>query len=218
MSNNNVGFIKQYLNKYEIIAIYSYGSQVYGTNNEDSDYDYYVVINDNLDRDFNDQFYITYTNNDKKFELNINLINKYHYDKMLEEHAISILECLNTENLLSNTFVENVDINRTILRKSVSEKASNSWVKAKKKIEQGDYYIGIKSLFHSIRILDFGIQLAKNGRIDNFKSVNFIWEDIKDNNYSYEELKEKYQKVYNEYSSEFKKYAPKENNKKFNNK
>ena len=41
-------------------------------------------------------------------------------------------------------------------------------------------YIAKKSLFHSFRIIDFGTQIAKNGRITDYGSTNHIWFEIRD--------------------------------------
>ena len=50
--------------------------------------------------------------------------------------------------------------------------------KAKKKLIllHEDSFIGIKNIFHSMRILDFRIQIATNKFIINFLSINFLWE------------------------------------------
>ncbi len=59
-------------------------------------------------------------------------------------------------------------LDKTKLRVAISTIVSNSWVKGKKKlIVQGDYdlNLAIKSTFHSLRILDFGTQIAMEGKI-----------------------------------------------------
>ena len=98
------------------------------------------------------------------------------------------------------------------LRTTISEKASHSFVKAKKKIDkEHDYYVGWKSLFHSLRILNFGIQVASKGKIYDYSAANPIWFEIRDaQRYTWDYFKDKYQPVYNELATEFKKLAPKE--------
>ena len=75
----------------------------------------------------------------------------------------------------------------------------------------------MKSIFHSIRILDYGIQLADFNEIRDYKRVNYIWEELYNllDLYTHDKLWEivhaKYQKVFREKSTEFKKLCPKDN-------
>ena len=71
--------------------------------------------------------------------------------------------------------VFNFKLNKTKLRHATSHISSNSWVKAKKKLEAGEERVALKSLFHSIRIPMFASQIATNGKISNFDAANFIW-------------------------------------------
>ena len=98
------------------------------------------------------------------------------------------------------------------LRHAISSKSSNSWVKAKKKfIVEEDFnpYIGKKSAFHSLRILNFGTQIAKYQRILNYSSANNYFDDIMNLN-SWDDINHQFKSVYNSLSTEFKLVAPKE--------
>src|SRR5690606_16367271 len=103
-------------------------------------------------------------------------------------------------------------LNLTQLRRSISAVASNSFVKCKKKLIKGpDYnpYIAKKSLFHSLRILDFGIQIATHGKIMDFSSCNHLYRDIMSiESDDWEIFKEKYTPLANSLKSKFKKVAP----------
>ena len=57
-----------------------------------------------------------------------------------------------------------------------------SWVKAKRKIEHDDIIGGEKSLFHSLRILNFGLQILEKNIIYDFSNANYIWKEISDCN------------------------------------
>ncbi|KAL9646506.1 hypothetical protein ABK040_006565 [Willaertia magna] len=71
------------------------------------------------------------------------------------------------------------DQGRSNFRKPISAKSNNSFVKAKKKIiVEKELKIGLKSLFHSLRILHFGIQIAKHGKIINFEEATELYKDI----------------------------------------
>ena len=104
------------------------------------------------------------------------------------------------------------------LRRSISAIASNSWVKSKKKIAINEHYIGKKSLFHSLRIVDYGIQISTEGKIVSFTKTYstilekygtyelLLWEIMSLN--TWEELKEKYQEIANKLRTEFRIVAP----------
>ena len=77
-----------------------------------------------------------------------------------------------------------------------------------------------KSLFHSLRLLDFGIQLYQNGKIIDFTSCNKFYKDIMELKESNEDDDHKtmwnewhsvYKKEFNKLKSAFKKVAPKTN-------
>lgn len=187
----------------DIIAVYPYGSRVYGTTDEHSDYDFIVVHTGDKEKD--DVQYETY---------NIN-VHVYHYDswvKHLANHKIFALECHSLMPLEYLPF----EYNENLLRKEISSVASNSWVKCKKKltVEQDARRVGIKSLFHSFRIPMFGIQIAKHGRIVDFCEARDFWiceiEPYLHTNETWETIKERYQARHNALMTEFRKYAKKE--------
>jgi len=134
---------------------------------------------------------------------------------MLDEHEISALECLflppSPPFVMLNKLNYEFKLDLPKLRKAISHKSSNSFVKCKKKLEvEHDYYIGKKSLWHSLRMLMFGTQIAKFGEIVNYCEANKFWKEIvmsERNDWLY--FKEKYQPIFNELSTEFRKVAPK---------
>ena len=79
--------------------------------------------------------------------------------------------------------------------------------------------IALKSLFHSIRILSYGIDLAETGNID-FKNVLVNGNKMKcsellkiimseyDSGWNWKEFKEKYTPIQNKNATEFRKIAP----------
>lgn len=66
-------------------------------------------------------------------------------------------------------YIDSNNIDKIQLRRSISATVSNSWVKAKKKFIDGEERIGYKSLFHALRILMYGIQIYKFGKINNYE-------------------------------------------------
>ena len=178
---------------------------VYNCKGINSDNDYIVVVNDNSN----------YPEQLKINEDDYSFYTETQFRGLIRQHEISVLECL----FLDPQFIvkENVKFNFVLdlaqLRESISQKSSNSFVKAKKKlIVEKDYdpYIGKKSLFHSLRIILFGTQIAQNGRITNYEAANVYYNDIvKSEIVEWNYYKEKYQPIYNNLKTEFRKWAEK---------
>ena len=55
----------------------------------------------------------------------------------------------------------------------------------------------------------FGTQISKSGSITDFSCANYIWDDIKYDQYSWQELDDKYRPVLNSVMSEFRQSSPK---------
>lgn len=195
------------LNKNDVLNIYSYGSRVYGTYNEKSDYDFIVIVKNNS---IKNEFALENNN------ISLHIFNISSFQKALEQHKIFALECffLPKELLLQEKHIFDFKLNLLKLRKSVSEKSSHSWVKAKKKFiveKDHDVYKAKKSLFHSFRITDFGIQIAKYKTIQNYSSLNNLWEEILNNpSVDWENYNKKYKEKHNNLLTEFRKLAPKD--------
>jgi len=191
----------------QIIEAYMYGSRVYGNSRSDSDWDFIVIVKANQihTEQFSDNL------------INVNFYYPYQHHQRINEHEPSAMECV----FLPEQFIikmEHPDFYKSFkpdlvkLRHSFSAKSSNSWVKAKKKLTVPESYndsVGKKSLWHSIRIIDFGIQIATNGFISNYGSCNDFYDEIMYCN-DWSELFEKYKKRYNAILTEFRKHAKKE--------
>ena len=185
----------------KLTALYVWGSRAYGTHSHQSDWDL-ICIGDNLETGHE------YRNGD----LNIHTVQTNDWIRNIAEHQLRELECLSlpAHCRVIDTRPWGFHLDRQVLRHVWSAKASNSWVKAKKKIDvEGEWYIGLKSLFHSLRIIDFATQLANTGTID-LTTSNHRWEGMK---YMpvcpWDEIQPVYQPVYNELMTEFRKVAPK---------
>ncbi len=187
-----------------ILNIYQFGSFVYGTNNANSDEDYIIVCKEWFDT----------------YNTDIHCFTVQQFQNLLDNCDIQMLECqfLSKENIIleKHKFIFNLDKEK--LRISISTITSNSWVKGKKKlIVMGDYELNtaIKSVFHSLRILDFGLQICNNGKITNYKAMNYVLFDLQklSEQYKYldlwDKINEKYKKVFNALSTSFKAQCPK---------
>ena len=180
-----------------ILRTYRYGSRVYGCHTEKSDHDFIVIVESNKDLYYN----VNFTNT------NITVYSESMFIQRILDHHISALESIFLYR--EDPFLKYFNLDKEILRHSISAVTSNSFVKCKKKLAQGDYYIGKKSLFHSLRILNFGIQIAKYGRIQDYSSANVFHKMIMEMpSNDWEDYKNRFQPIYNAQKTLFKKVAP----------
>lgn len=192
-----------FLRDKKLINLYPYGSRVYKTNNELSDFDFIAVV-DNLQK-FNQLDSLA--QDCRNFNATFYSIEQFQ--SLLYEHEISALECYylpdNLKILEEHIFNLSIDPNK--LRDSISKKSSNSWVKAKKKMiieKDFDMRVAKKSLFHSIRILDYAIQIISTGELYDYQSCNILWNTINNNSSTnWGDYKSKWQDFYNKLRSEF---------------
>ena len=185
----------------KVKCIYVFGSRVYGTSGYSSDWDFIMIANNAVS---NQEI--------RSGDFNIHVIVPDEFEKMLKAHHPGAIECFYApqEFRLLETITFDFKISIPSLRHSFSHVSSNSWVKCKKKLEQNDYYIGVKSLVHSLRIPMFGIQIAKEGYISDFSCANKIYDIIfSRNDWSWEELDEKFRPLKNQILTDFRKVTQK---------
>jgi len=184
------------------LNIYQYGSRVYGVSTDKSDHDVIMVAEI-------DQTSMQFTNDN----ISCTVYRPDEFRHKLEAHDISALECiyLPEHNIIKNDIkYGDFSINEYKLRRSISAKASNSFVKSKKKFRERDIYIAKKSLFHSFRIPMFGIQLAKHGKIVDYTVANHLWEEIMESSKTqWDYFFGKYKISHNNLMSSFRKVAAK---------
>lgn len=205
-------WFEKYSHNPNILNIFSYGSYVYGTNDNLSDKDFICITKD--ETIFKNMY------QEKLYDGDISFYTDDYFKYLINNHEICALECLWNKHYVLNIEHQNkcaeyfntvYDLHK--LRKSFSSKASNSWVKCKKKLtieKDYNYRIGIKSLFHSIRILYFGCQIGIHHKIVDYTVCNHIWDEIKKDaaNENYDFLKKKYKPIYNKWHHNFVLIAP----------
>lgn len=183
--------------------VYAHGSRVFGTAGPKSDYDYIIVEDGELGRED------TLSNGG----VDATIYDCKRFRQRIEDHEVSVLECLCLpgEHILKKDLEFPWQLDHSKLRESLSAKASNSFVKAKKKFDvEHQPYIAKKSLWHSLRILKFGIQIALHGRITDFSEANDLWKAIAENpSVIWDDYKQEYQTLYNNLKTQFRLVAPK---------
>lgn len=185
------------LHPLRVLCIYPFGSRCYNNYNSDSDYDYIVVAKnsvENIEHNYKD--------------LNFHIQTPDYFQERLYWNDPKSFECLLWKEPLLEKEKFYINVEEPKFRHAVSHISSNSYVKARKKIEQGDIYIGQKSLFHSIRIPMFAIQIMINKDIHDWECANEYWEDIKTIE-DWATLKKKYKPIRNKIMSDFRKLCSK---------
>lgn len=205
-----------------VLAIIPYGSQVY-KNKVASDFDFYIIVEeDNVEQDIH------------KDDIDLSIISKNKFLNECNNNTVKSIESLYTDPKTENYYVDKdfgitlqllkkTVINKSKMRENFSKTTSNSYVKAKKKIiveEDFDYMTSLKSLWHSIRINDFAIQILEKEKID-FTSMNNLYTEIENDYKKYnvdnkedmwKNIHSKYKPIFNQKSSMLKKICPKKNN------
>jgi hypothetical protein len=184
-----------------ILKVYTYGSLVYHCDTPLSDSDYIVVVESD-----NDELY--YSVNDEN--ANYTVYSEKKFIERVRMHHISAMECIFQNE--HDPYLEFFKLNLEKLRREISGVSSNSFVKCKKKLAIGEDYIGKKSMFHSLRILMFGKQIATHGRIINYEEASYLLPIIMEMR-TWEEINAYCKPLYNQLKSEFKILAPLESDK-----
>lgn len=187
--------------KEPLIKIYPYGSRVYGTATSKSDYDFMAIAQSddpNLDYTFECD------------NVSIHVVSEAFFIKKVKEHHISYLECIFQD--VNDKYAKYFELDLEKLRRNISAISSNSFVKCRKKIADGEVYIGKKSMYHSIRIVMFGIQIAKYGAIVDYKCANVYYDRVMSMD-GWKTIQDEFQPRYNRFKSELRILAPLESDK-----
>jgi len=212
------GFNAVRIQEKDILGIYVYGSRLWGTDNENSDLDYAIIL-DNKSSVWNWYYEDQYFQKESE-DIDLHIMSVDYYENLVrncDEFGLSIY--FQKYPLIKyNSDIEVKDLSLQNLRKQFSSKANNSYVKAKKKLQDGEVKIAYKSLYHSIRILDFGRKIAEEiiaeeNRIYDMTSFghNIEWFEqcFEIEKMSWEEIHKTFKPEFNYFATEFKKLAPK---------
>lgn len=189
-------------------SVIPYGSRVYGSHTADSDYDFHVILRDKV---FAKE---DWKNKLAQRNLDLHVWSQSEFTEALNDHRVYALECINLpkSQWLRDGLSFAYKPSKKKLREEFSRVASNSWVKAKKKlIVEADYneHIAKKSIFHSFRILDFGIQIAMHGSIIDYSSMNEILEELKTLPADWTAIDDTFRERHNKLASTFREVCPK---------
>jgi predicted nucleotidyltransferase len=163
----------------EVLAVFEYGSQVYGTATVESDYDFIIVMRGAMlpSGAFRDN---AISNAD--WSIQGVVYSRGGFLDAINNYEIGALECLSLDP--SQVIVNDWDFkvtnwNTKTMVKAIIRKASDSRHLSKMQSKNGDKERAIKSMFHSLRILHFGLQLKEHQKVVNFQECNGLYEDFK---------------------------------------
>jgi predicted nucleotidyltransferase len=168
--------------------IYLYGSRIYGTNRIDSDFDI-ILIGAALNEHSEIEAEIDNS------RLNIHIITPDKFKRDLENHDIMNLECFFSPGWarIQEKEILKFTLNKKKLSKNIIAQSFNSWQGGKYKLNEGDIYRGLKSVFHSLKMLIFAIQIMEHGKIMDFTAANYLHKEINDcDEIDWEYFREKY--------------------------
>jgi hypothetical protein len=175
---------------------------VYGTHSDNSDWDIIIVAKNSVEAiEIKSDLY------------NIHIYTPDKFQQDLDWHMPKNLECIFAPDWakLKEDIKYNLTLNIPKIRHATSHVSSNSWVKAKKKLQvSNEYGVGVKSLFHAIRIPMFSTQIVNFGEIRDFQCANWVWDKIKEKEWNWEDLDKEFREVHNSTLSDFRKVTTKE--------
>ncbi len=173
----------------DVIGIFAYGSRVYGTATENSDYDYIIVTKGAFLKSggFRQN---AISSSDRKIQGV--LYSRSGFIDAINNYDIAVLECLflDRKDVLLMKWPFKIQKWETkVLVEKLIQKASASWYIATQQIKDDYKEIAKKGIFHSLRILMFGLQLKEYGKIIDFTVANSLKTEI--DNFDLNEFDEK---------------------------
>ena len=153
----------------QILNVYCYGSRVYNTHQETSDYDY-IVVHKGAFLESGAFRENAKSNHDRTMQI-INF-SRSGFKSGLENYEINCLECLYLPNdmVIQKKWPFKLEkINKKEFIDKIISKVSASWHSASLAIKDDNTEYARKGFYHAMRILDFAIQLKEN----NFTKIDF---------------------------------------------
>ena len=156
----------------EVLAIYPYGSRVYGTASETSDHDYIIVTKGAFLK--SGAFKQNAISSDDRSIQGV-LYSRSGFIDALNNYEIGALECLFLDSsivVLAKWPFKLQKWDEKEMASKIIQKASASWHIGSQQSKDGFKAIAKKGIFHALRILMFGVQLKEHKKIINFGEAN----------------------------------------------
>jgi hypothetical protein len=156
----------------EVLAIYPYGSRVYGTASETSDHDYIIVTKGAFLK--SGAFKQNAISSDDRSIQGV-LYSRSGFIDALNNYEIGALECLFLDPsivVLAKWPFKLQKWDEKEMASKIIQKASASWHIGSQQSKDGFKAIAKKGIFHALRILMFGVQLKEHKKIIKFGEAN----------------------------------------------
>lgn len=162
----------------DVVAVFPYGSRIYGCHTDTSDHDWVVVYKSYLlpSGAFKDN---AISSDDRSHQAIC--FSRTGFQAALDSYEITALECAflpEEKRLLSKMKFDVRKWNKSEMASAIITKASASWHLAKTAIEDMDIDKARKNVYHALRILGFGLQMAETGRIADYSAFNHLRDAI----------------------------------------
>tara|TARA_R110000868_G_scaffold76573_2_gene220078 strand:- start:18068 stop:18679 length:612 start_codon:yes stop_codon:yes gene_type:complete len=163
----------------DVLAIFPYGSQVYGTANAESDSDFIIVMKSSMLKDGSFRSSSPKTNTDRTIQGVV--YSRGGFANAVNDYDIAAHECLSLDEdkVIKNKWKFKVNNwNEKEMVKKVITKASASRHVADQQAKSFNKDRAKKGMFHALRILHFGLQLKEHGKIVNFGVCNDLYREF----------------------------------------
>ncbi len=162
----------------DILNIYPYGSRVYGTNTEESDYDFIIVYKRSL---LPNGAFRNNAISSKDRKIQAVCYSKGGFQDAINNYEIGALECLSLPKeavVLENHVFQIHKWNPKEMGKKIISKASASWHLAAMQYKDEEIEMAKKGVYHALRILDFGEQIKDFRKIISFNEAQVLYKQI----------------------------------------
>lgn len=165
----------------KVLNIYPYGSRVYGCYNNFSDYDYIIIYKSSLlpSGSFKDNAITS-----KNGLMQATCYSRGGFIDAINNYQMPALEAifLPEEMIVKKTFDFKLNkFEEKQFIKKVISLSSSSWRNSTLAFQNDNQFYTAKNIYHSLRILNFGLQIKKNKKIINYSSMNETKKEIYDN-------------------------------------
>lgn len=162
----------------DVVAIYPYGSRVYGCHDKGSDHDWVIVHKSYLlpSGAFKDN---AISSDDRTHQAIC--FSRAGFRSAIDYYDITALECIflpNEMKLMSKMVFDIRKMDKSDMANAIISKASASWHLAKNAIKDMDVEKAKKNVYHALRILGFGIQIAETDGIADYSAANHLQKAI----------------------------------------
>lgn len=165
----------------EILCIYSYGSQVYGTASKYSDHDYIIVAKNSM---LNSGAFKNNAISSSDYTIQGTLYSRGGFQDAINNYSMPAMECLSLvqDDVLLRKWpfkVQKWDSKEMIDKVIQQASASRHIADKQAKTSDGEFKDRAKrGMFHAIRILMFGLQLKEHQKIVDFSAANELHSEM----------------------------------------